>query len=100
METKTCKRCGKQKPIVDFRSYYGVGQKGSYTFCKECERIESRRKYLLRQGDRLTDKQRQALEAIEQLYARRKEQGLAVPTTRGSNTTDSIVAKQLEEARR
>lgn len=96
METKTCKRCGMERPLTDYRNYYGKNQNGMYTFCKECERIESRRKYLVKLGDAANDKQKEALVAIERLYAERAKRGLSVPKPRGVNTTDNIVAKQLQ----
>lgn len=96
METKTCKRCGAAKPLTDYRSYYGKGQNGTYTFCKECERIESRRKYLVKLGDSANPKQREALVAIERLYAERARKGLAVPKPRCTSTTDDIVARHLQ----
>ena len=46
MGTKVCKRCGRELPVDQFRNYYG-GREGSYSFCKTCEKIEQRRKYLL-----------------------------------------------------
>lgn len=96
METKTCKRCGAEKPLIDYRSYYGKNQNGTYTFCKECERIESRRKYLAKLGDAANPTQRAALASIERLYAEREIKGLSVPKRRSVNTTDDIVAKHLQ----
>lgn len=77
METRVCKNCGVEKPIDCFRTYYG-GRKGRYTQCKECETIESRRKYLARKGS-LTDAEQTELDDIRKLYGLREASGLKPP---------------------
>lgn len=78
MDTKICKRCGTEQPIDNFRRYYDKPT-GRYTFCRTCERIETRRKYLVRNYERLNDDQKRELESIEQLYDARVAAGLAAP---------------------
>lgn len=82
---RTCKRCGRELPEDNFRTYYG-GRKGTYSFCKQCESIEQRRKYLCRKdtaaGDGLTVEEMEELDKINELYDRRAALGLAVPKTR------------------
>lgn len=95
MDTKVCSTCGQEKRVDDFRKYYG-GRKGQYSFCKECEKIEQRRKYLCRL-ETLTELQSKELSAIEQLYAKRSEAGLKVPGQIRSKTgVDELIAKQME----
>lgn len=96
METKTCSRCGQEKAIVDFRPYYN-GAKGHYTFCRECEKIEGRRKYLLRRCDALTEAQREELAKIEELYKRRSDKGLRSPKQRESCGVNDLLDKYLAD---
>ena len=92
---KVCRRCGIEKPIEEFREYYnGSGRR--YTFCKQCERIETRRKYL-RKKPELSIVEQQELNAIEELYKRRAAKGLSVPGERTSRSVISIVEEELNE---
>lgn len=77
MEARVCKNCGVEKPIDCFRPYYGE-RKGRYTQCKECEAIESRRKYLARK-EALTDAEQMELDNIRKLYYLREARGLKPP---------------------
>jgi hypothetical protein len=74
---KTCSRCGETKPVENFRNYYD--KPGKYRHCKECERIESRRKYLVRRGDAITAEQQEELDSINKLYESRFNAGLSAP---------------------
>ena len=95
MSTKMCSYCGQEKSLDDFRDYYD-GRKGKYTFCKECERIESRRKYLMRRGDACTPEQKQELEDIAALYKARAAHGLNAPgLKRPKVTVADLVERQL-----
>lgn len=97
MDTKTCKRCGIEQPVDNFRNYYGRA-KGKYTFCRTCERIEARRKYLNSRRDTLSPEQVDELNSIEQLYDLRAANNLAVPgrsTAMGSPSVSSLVDEQL-----
>lgn len=98
MDTKVCKRCGAEKPIVEFRDYYG-GRKGSYSFCKTCERIEQRRKYLSSKHE-LTDAEAEELQKINELYAMRQDAGLKVPVRRPERGVTSIVDSMMAEMRK
>lgn len=93
---KTCSRCGEDKPVEAFRKYYN--REGTYRFCKECERIEARRKYLLSLGDVLTPDKVQELDAINRLYSYREAQGLDIPgkiRPRANGKISAIVDEQL-----
>ena len=94
MQTKICARCGIEKPIEEFRKYYG-GRKGRYTYCKECERIEQRRKNLIKKPT-LTPEQQIELDKIERLYKLRASQGLSIPGNSDKPTTLSLVEQHLK----
>jgi hypothetical protein len=98
MDTRICKRCGVEQPVDNFRTYYGRSS-GRYTYCKTCERIEARRKYLKGRGDAATPEQREELQRIEELYEARVSAGLAAPNrSRGTNVpVDDLVTAQLNK---
>lgn len=91
---KRCTSCGVDKPIDEFRTYYNR-QKGHYPYCKECERIEGRRKYLTKNKEKLSEDQLVELNKIEQLYDKREDAGLSVPS-RKRNKNASVM--QLVDA--
>lgn len=95
METKICKFCGEEKSVDAFRNYYG--RPGKYTYCSECERIETRRKYLKRRGDKCTPAQLKEIESIEQLYEARLAKGLSAPghASRHKQSVVDLVQQQL-----
>jgi len=103
MDTKVCKRCGVEKPIVDFREYYG-GRKGTYSFCKTCERIEQRRKYLVTKDcaspDSLTAEEYDELQKINELYEMRQAAGLKVPIRRPERGVSGLVDSLMAEMRK
>ena len=74
---KRCTSCGIERPVDNFRPYYNRST-GRYPYCKECERIETRRKYLS-QID-CNEQQKIELSKIEQLYDLRQAAGLRVPS--------------------
>ena len=90
---KRCTSCGVDKPIEEFRTYYNR-QKGHYPYCKECERIEGRRKYLSRNKEKLNEDQLVELNKIETLYDKRQAAGLSVPSRKRNNNTS--VAKLVD----
>lgn len=93
-QMQTCKRCGEAKPLSQFRKYYG-NRKGHYTYCLECERIETRRKYLAGKST-LTTEELNELETIEKLYDARAKHGLNSPNRRsGKSKVQTIVEQQL-----
>lgn len=99
MDTKVCSTCGQEKSVDAFRKYYG-GRKGSYSYCKECERIEQRRKYLVRRLEKLTDSETTELQHIKELYDRREAAGLKVlGKIRNTTGVSDIVDKHLEALR-
>ena len=96
MDTKTCTSCGVDKPITDFRKYY-AGRKGHYRYCKACERIETRRKYLVGK-DELQPAEQQELADINKLYEMHIAKGLRPPVgTPKSDTTHDLVRQMLEQ---
>ena len=98
MQTKTCKQCGELKPIDQFRKYYG-GRQGHYTICKDCERINSRAKYLERKGDSITSTEDAELKKIYRLYDAQRACGLQPPRRESGRQTrlvddlDSMISK-------
>ena len=86
--TKECSVCGRQQPLDLFRVYPQSGK--HWPYCKECESIEIRRKYLQRKkteyycGDRsqgktvFTENEMRELEDINELYRRHEAAGRRV----------------------
>lgn len=98
METKTCTHCGRTKPTSSFRQYYG-GRKGSYRYCRSCEKLLMRYKYLISKGGAAMQKERDELANLEKLYEYRRAEGLETPGHgyRTHGTTASIVDQLLAE---
>lgn len=97
---KICSRCGTEQPLSNFRQYYNRGANaGTYKFCKECERIETRRKYLVGRGDAVTQAQKEELASIHRLYDLRASKGLDVPgrIRHKPSTVKSLVDAYLNE---
>ena len=63
-----------------FRRYYYSS--GYYRVCLNCEKINSRVKYLERKGDRATQAEREELAKIAQLYEYQRAAGLKPPRRR------------------
>lgn len=84
MEAKTCKQCGQLKPHEQFRQYYG-GRKGRYTICLQCEKINSRLKYLEKKQN-LTEAEQLEVEKIRKLYDVQRAAGLQPPRQGGGRT--------------
>lgn len=103
MDTKRCTHCGEVRPIGEFRKYYKPGVKvGYYRYCKTCEKIMTRRRYLVGKGDRLTESERVELSKIEQLYDLREAAGLEVlgrgRQQKARGEAAAIVDQMLEDA--
>lgn len=99
MQTKVCKQCGKLKPIDNFRHYYG-GRTGTYRTCLDCERINTREKYLRRksEGADLSPQETVELERIHVLYHVQRQAGLQPPRTRTeTSSTMDAVTNMLQE---
>lgn len=95
-QMQTCKRCGVEKPLSEFRPYYG-NRKGRYTYCLDCERIETRRKYLASKKLLTTDELYE-LQSIQNLYDAREKRGLRAPHRRDSKSSVlNVVEQQLAE---
>lgn len=93
---KTCCQCGEQKSLSEFRHYYG-GRKGTYRYCKTCEKIMMRKRYLDSKRDSLTDSEKEELAKIEKLYSIRESIGLEVPGKRPIQATTSDIVDMLLE---
>jgi len=81
MDVKTCKQCGELKPISRYRKYYG-GRRGTYKVCLDCERINSREKYLTNKTNR-THEEEAELAKIHALYDCQVKVGLQPPVKQG-----------------
>lgn len=99
METKKCRQCGEIKPIEHFRKYYG-GSTSSYTLCKDCEKINSRVKYLERKGDRATEYDKAELAKLYQLYELQRACGLRPPrrAAQTQSKLDAIIESYKRQA--
>lgn len=84
MNAKTCRQCGELKPLTQFRQYYG-GRTGYYTTCKQCEKINSRLKYL-DSKESLTETESIEREKIYKLYEVQQAAGLRPPRRGGRRT--------------
>lgn len=93
MEAKTCKQCGQLKPLEQYRQYYG-GRKGRYTICLQCEKINSRLKYLERKPN-LTEAEQTEVNKIYQLYDAQRAAGLQPPRQGGGRK--SPIADSLDD---
>lgn len=84
--TKICKQCGRELPIQAYRPLYSGN--GTYNVCLECEKINSRSKYLRKKerNGTVTQQEQVELEQIEQLYAKQRQMGLKPPKLRKSVT--------------
>jgi hypothetical protein len=88
MNAKTCRQCGELKPLAQYRQYYG-GRTGHYTTCKQCEKINSRLKYL-ESKQTLTEPERVERDKILKLYEVQQAAGLR-PPRRGVGRTTKLV---------
>lgn len=87
---KRCKQCGEYKPLDNYRSYYTSN--GRYTKCKDCERINSREKYLNSKA-KLNDKELDELNKIHMLWDMQRGEGLTPPRSRNNINLDSMLAR-------
>lgn len=95
---RKCKQCGEVKSLTQYREYYG-NLKGHYKFCKECERLNQRLKYL-RNKPNLSPDETEELNQIEQLHDLQRSLGLEPPRRRkGDSAVTSIIQKQMEAAK-
>ncbi len=78
MQTRTCRQCGEIKPLSQYRKYYG-GRKGNYTTCLDCERINSRVKYLTNKAERRSAEETEELDKIHRLWDLQRSLGLRPP---------------------
>lgn len=92
---KKCKQCGAIKPQDQYRPYYG-GRTGSYNTCKDCERINSRVKYLNRKAN-WTPEEKNELTLIYDLWEAQRRLGLKPPT--GRSVVKDIVNSMLADVK-
>ena len=102
---KVCKQCGKMKTLESFRQYYG-NRSGTYNTCLDCERINTREKYLRKKSDNRTinDSEADELEKIHHLYEVQRAAGLQPPRIQGVTSSiadqlDSMIAMYDEQER-
>lgn len=100
MDVKTCKQCGELKPISRYRKYYG-GRRGTYKVCLDCERINSREKYLTAKGTNRTGDEEAELQRIHMLYEYQRNVGLQPPVKHGGRKPltadlDSMIQKYAD----
>lgn len=96
---KSCRQCGDLKPLEQYRSYYN-GRKGTYTVCLDCERINSRHKYLARKKNKTADDVTE-IGKIEVLYEAQRQAGLKPPNTvmvKDAIDLDSLIARYSANA--
>lgn len=93
MQTKTCKRCGRERHISEFRPYYG--KPGTYSYCKICEKIEQRRKYLVGK-EQLSEDEAAELQKINVLYDRHQAAGRQVPVRRPRQGINDLLDDMLD----
>ena len=96
-----CKQCGEVLPISSYRQYYHGD--GHYKVCRNCEKVNSRAKYLKRKGDKATPAEKNELAKIEQLYEYQRLAGLQPPRHRGElqsamDELDSLIKKYKQTA--
>lgn len=99
MDVKTCKQCGELKPISRYRKYYG-GRNGTYKVCLDCERINSREKYLASKETRTAEEDAE-LDRIHKLYECQRAVGLRPPVKHGGRKPltadlDSMIQKYAD----
>ena len=99
METKKCTHCGEHKPVDQFRRYYG-GRKGTYRYCKSCERLITRYRYLVGKDSAATQQECEELAKLRKLFDLRHELGLETPLRehRAEVRTSDLLDEQLEKA--
>lgn len=88
MNAKTCRQCGELKPMNQFRQYYG-GRTGHYTTCKQCEKINSRLKYI-ESKEVMTELERIERDKIYKLYEVQQAAGLRPPRRGGGRSTELV----------
>jgi hypothetical protein len=112
-KAKICKQCGKMKPLDGFRPYYG-NRTGTYNTCLDCEKINTREKYLRKKSENtmISASEAEELEKIHLLYKVQRAAGLQPPRLQNKNRSlvdelDDMItmynnqeAAMLEEAER
>lgn len=89
---KKCQQCGEIKPFSSYRKYYRSS--GYYTKCKDCERINSREKYL-RGKAKLNDDEQSELDKIYKLWDAQRSKGLRPPRSRKKIDLDNMLSQYI-----
>ena len=94
-----CQYCGVDKHVNSFRKYYN--RDSCYTFCNECERIETRRKNLVAKQKRtaLSTEDLKDLTNITTLYELRALQGLKTFGRRKAGEVTGLIDGELARVR-
>lgn len=97
-----CKQCGDVKSLTLFRNYYGKVN-GTYKFCKDCEKLNQRLKYLNRKQDK-SEAEMMEKRQIEELHDLQRSIGLEPPRRRAEGETEksftqSLIERQMEAAK-
>ena len=92
---KICSMCGREQSVDNFRKYKSGKP---YTYCKDCEAIEIRRRYLEHKGAGCSSDEADELVRINHLYQMRVNSGLNTFGTRkrSSSTCMDLVNEQLK----
>ena len=93
-ETKVCTMCGEDKLLDEFRLY--PNGKKRYPYCKDCQTIENRRRYLVGLPT-LSVEQMGELNTINELYDKRIECGLNTFSRTKSVTALELAKQQLDK---
>lgn len=85
-KAKICKQCGKMKPLDAFRAYYGK-RTGTYNTCLDCEKINTREKYLRKKSENtmISASEAEELEKIHLLYKVQRAAGMQPPRLQNEN---------------
>lgn len=94
METKVCAHCGSERSIDQYRKYYN--RPGLYAYCKTCEKIETRRKYLSRKEGR-TEMEEVELDKISSLYDLQRQHGLRQATKAYVSAVLDLVDQEVKK---
>lgn len=110
MKIRRCKQCGELLPEDQFRPYYkrdGSGGRSTsrYRVCLQCERINTRYKYLTRKivEGKAEHKDTTELQRIATLYDILRQRGLEPPNSRAAEAPldiDAEIRKHTEELER
>lgn len=95
-EIRKCKQCGNVKSLSQYRKY--INSESRYRYCLECEKINTRRKYLTKKPN-ITEAEQEELQQIEALYEAQRSVGLEPPRPNGGKgSIKDLISQQLADA--